>query len=58
MKKPVDDFETLEEVIVFYCDERNIQPRDIKIGGWDGGVDGLTEDDTSVFITEDTNGSV
>ena len=53
MKKPVDDFETLEEVIIFYCDERDIQPSEIKIGGWWGGLEGLRDNDEAVFITED-----
>lgn len=48
MEKSVYDFETLEDVIVFFCDE-DIEPSEIEIGGAFGGPS-PTEDDDPVFI--------
>lgn len=49
MEKSVYDFETLEDVIIFFCDERDIQPSEIEIGEAFGGLN-PTEDDDPVFI--------
>jgi hypothetical protein len=52
-EKSFYDFETLEDVIVFFCDERDIQPADVKIGGAFGGPSNPTPDDDPTFFYEE-----
>lgn len=49
MIKSIYDFETLEDVIVYFCDERDIPPSEIEIEGAFGGPN-PTEDDDPVFV--------
>ena len=52
-EKDFYSFKTLEDVIVFFCDERDIQPEDIKLGGAWGGPGKFTEDDSPTFFYEE-----
>lgn len=54
--KSIYDFETLEEVLKYFCDDRGIQPDQVEIGGAFGGPGDPTEDDDPTFFWPSTVG--